>query len=300
MRSAARSLSDRLAQGGLLAEDEAALQALAARIEAMRFAAPGAGRMGALLQEAEAALERLRPRAGPGAGRWRERAGLAGLLVLLAGSAAPAQTPPEQLYEAGAYRAAAEAFRGRAIATPETPNNWFNLGDAAYRAGDDASSLVAWVRAARLSPRDAGIRRALQLVAPADPGAANSLWVAPLTPAELWLLGLIAWLAGWAGALWMRQLRGRWVVLLTGGAVLLFLGAALDRWYAIPLAVVAGNDQLRLSPYELAPAVAEVSRLSTVRLGPARGAWVQVDAGAGQRGWMHRDGLQPLAGGFAP
>jgi hypothetical protein len=298
LRAAARRLADRLAQAGLLPDEEAALRALLGRIEVMRFAAPGDQRLGALLQEAEALLERLRPRARPGAGRWRERAGLAGLLLLALGGSPQAQTPPEQLYEAGAYRAAAEGFRRRALDAPEVPNTWFNLGDAAYRAGDDATSLVAWVRAARLSPRDAGIRRALQLVAPADPGAANSLWVAPFTPAELWLMGLTSWLAGWAGILWMRQFRGRWVVLLLGGALLIFLAEALGRWYSIPLAILSNNEQLRLSPHELAPTVGEVSRLGTVRMGPGRGIWIQVDAGAGQRGWLRRDGLQPLAGEF--
>jgi len=223
---------------------------------------------------------------------------MAGLLLLGLNGSSRAQTQPEQLYEAGAYRAAAEGFRRRALDAPGVPNHWFNLGDAAYRASDDATSLVGWVRSARLSPRDADIRRALQLVAPADPGAANSLWVAPLTPPELWLLGLISWLVGWAGILWTRQIRGRWVVLLAGGALLLLLSKALARWYAAPLAVVGSNEQLRLSPHELAPAVGEVSRLATVRLGPGRGGWIRVDAGAGQRGWMRREGLQPIAGEF--
>jgi hypothetical protein len=298
LRAAAGRLAHRLTQGGLHPDEEAALRALAGRVEAMRFAPLGDYRKGALLQEAEALLERLRSRPRPGAGRWRQRVGMASLLLLGLNGSSRTQTQPEQLYEAGAYRAAAEGFRRRALDAPGVPNHWFNLGDAAYRAGDDATSLVGWVRAARLSPRDVDIRRALQLVAPADPGAANSLWVAPLTPPELWLLGLISWLVGWAGILWTRQIRGRWVVLLAGGALLLLLSAALARWYAAPLAVVGSNEQLRLSPHELAPAVSEVSRLGTVRLGPARGGWIRVDAGAGQRGWMRREGLQPIAGEF--
>ena len=298
LRVAAGRLEDRLTEGGLPPAEEAAIRGLAGRIEAIRFAAPGDHRKGALLQEAETVLDRLRPHRRPGAGRWRQRVGMVGMLLGLAGSSTRAQTQPEQLYEAGAFRAAAEGFRRRALESPEVPNYWFNLGDAAYRAGDDATSLVAWVRAARLSPRDAGIRRALQLVAPADLAAANSLWVAPFAPSELWLLGVIAWLAGWAGILWMRQIRGRWIVLLVGGALLLLLGKVLDRWYSAPLAVVGSNEQLRLSPHELAPAVGEVSRLGTVRLGPGRGAWVRADAGAGQQGWMRREGLQPLAGEF--
>ena len=54
------------------------------------------------------------------------------------------------------------------------------------------------------------------------------------------------------------------------------------------------RDRLRLSPHELAPAVGEAALLSTVRLGPARGAWVQVELPGGQRGWAEAAGLVPL------
>jgi hypothetical protein len=156
------------------------------------------------------------------------------------------------------------------------------------------------VRAARLAPRDPGIRRALRLVAPADPAAQNSLWIAPFTPSELWLLGLVAWLSGWIGVIWSREFRGRWAVLLAGGALLALVSVGLDHWYRSPVAVVAINDQLRLSPHELAPTTGEITRLQTVRLETVRGRWAQVDAGAGQRGWIRQESVQPVAGTFPP
>jgi BatD DUF11 like domain len=284
-----------LRKGRLPPEEAAQVAALRDRLQAARFAELRPADSGALIGAANALLARVNPRRQSGVRRWRERTGV--LVVLLAvASGGAAQTPPEELYQAGAYRAAAEGFRRRALESPDVASHWFNLGDAAYRAGDDAIALMAWVRAARLTPRDGSIRRALLLVAPADLGAASRLWVSPFTPDEFWLVGLVVWLIGWAAIIGTRRFRGRWVVLLVGGGLLIGAGAALDRWYDTPLAVVATNVQLRLSPHELAPAVGEVAHLGTVRLGPVRGGWVQVDAGADQQGWVRRDGLEPLSG----
>jgi hypothetical protein len=204
-----------------------------------------------------------------------------------------AQTPPEQLYEAGAYAAAVEGFARRALADPGIPTHWFNLGDAAWRGGDEAQSLAAWIRAARLSPRDQGIRRALLLVPPADSWASRNLWVAPVTPAELWLLGVLAWTAGWLGALATRSLQGRWLVLIGGAVILLGAGRALDGWYRRPVALLSANQVLRLSPHEQAPAAGEVARLGTVLLEERRGAWVRVVASGAQEGWLPVQALRP-------
>jgi tetratricopeptide (TPR) repeat protein len=294
---AEHQLSALLARGGLAPPDAKEVQELRQRVLAARFAGQGRAGVRELTMQVEAAIARVAPPGASGRRRWRERTGIAVLLVLAVGSRAVAQTQPEEYYNAGAYRAAADGFRRRALSEPDIATHWFNLGNAAYRAGDDAAALAAWVRAARLSPRDGGIRRARLLMAPADEGASSALWVSPVTPAELWLLGLVAWLGGWAGVLWSRQMRGRWAVLLGGGALLASLATGLDQWYQAPIAITEANEQLRLSPHELAPAVGEVARLGTVRLETPRGGWVLVDAG-GQRGWIRRDRVEPLSGVF--
>ena len=56
----------------------------------------------------------------------------------------------EDLYDAGAFRVAADSFSARAAAGPDVPAHWYNLGNALYRLGDDAGARAAWVRAARL------------------------------------------------------------------------------------------------------------------------------------------------------
>jgi hypothetical protein len=181
------------------------------------------------------------------------------------------------------------------VLSPDVPTHWLNLGDAAYQAGDDAEALAAWTRGARLAPRDVGLRRALTLVPAADAASAHWLWVSVVTPAELWLLGLVAWLAGWAGILWTRRIDGRWVVLLGAGALLIGGSTMLRGWYARPTAVVTVNTVLRLSPSDLAPSVGEVPRLGAVRLEASRGPWVRVVGPGGQEGWLHTEETAPVA-----
>lgn len=296
---AARRLDQALRTPRLDPELAARLTDLRRRIESVRYGPGAAPANATLLGEVEAALAAIATRQGT-EGRWRRRAGIATIVCLTATGALRSQSVPEQLYEAGAFRAAADGFRRRAVLAPEVTAHWVNLGDAAYRSGDDAAALAAWVRAARLSPRDHAIRRALLLVSPADADAGRALWVSPLTPDELWLIAFVVWIAGWTGLLVTRQVRGRWLVLLAGALLLFGGGAALGHWYDRPVAVVAQNSQLRLSPHELAPPVGEVSRLGTVVLGGARGGWVMVESSGGQPGWIRRDELESLATAAQP
>src|SRR5437773_2285028 len=78
----------------------------------------------------------------------------------LRGQTVQAQTASaEALFEAGALRAAADSFAARATRDPQDPAHWYNLGATLYRAGADGKATAAWIRAARLAPRDQAIRR---------------------------------------------------------------------------------------------------------------------------------------------
>ncbi|MEO8636558.1 MAG: hypothetical protein ABI587_14880, partial [Gemmatimonadales bacterium] len=276
-----------LHQAGIPREQAQEIAAVRDRLRQARFGGEGSIGMATLVPDVDRLLAVLGEGNRNGGRRWLRRAGFAGICLLaMAGVESAAQAPPEQLYEAGAYRAAADGFQRRAQAAPAVTAHWFNLGAASWRAGDDAVALAAWTEAARLSPRDHGVRRALGLVPAADGAAAADLWVAPINPDELSLLGFVIWLSGAIGALTARGLRGRWIVLLAGGALFLTAGAGLAAWYRRPIAITTGNETLRLSPHERAPGVGEVARLSTVRVGPARGGWVRVDVPGGERGWI--------------
>jgi tetratricopeptide (TPR) repeat protein len=288
-------LTRALRRAGLEPAKADELARLRDKLRAARFAPDGSTATQALMREVDAAVSGLGGTAASGQRRWRRRAGV-GLVLFLAAAPAQgrAQASAEQLYGAGAYRAAAASFRRQAELQPDVPSRWLNLGDATYRAGLDAAALAAWTRAARLAPRDPGIQRALLLLPPADAAAARWLWVAPFTPEELWLVGAVIWLVAWGGVLWGRRFRGRWVVLLAGAVLLLGASVALSSWYQEPVAVATANASLRLSPHELAPAVGEVPVLGTVRVELARGTWYRVAATGGQEGWMRAEDLERL------
>jgi len=268
------------------------------RYRAARFSA-APGDLAELFRDTELVLKRLQgttPRRGRSL---RRRITLVG--ILSAGvSLAEAQVAPSQLYEAGAYRRAVEGFEREVQARPGAPDRWYNLGAAEYRAGNDAEALVAWTHAARLAPRDRLIRRALGLVPPAANVAAIELWAAPLTPNELWLVGLVIWVTGWAALALERRVRGRWLVLLAGGLLAFGMGEGLSRWYARPLAVVETGQLMRLAPHERAPGVGELAMLEVVEpLQELRG-WVLLEAAGGQQGWIPATALIPFSAHPAP
>jgi hypothetical protein len=207
------------------------------------------------------------------------------------GARSPHNRPRNSSTEAGAYRAATDRFRLRPISSPKSPpagSIWAMRPIAIGRRGRAA----AWTRAARLAPRDAGIQRAAA-VAPADAAAARCL-VAPLTPGR----GLAdrggGVAGGWAGILWARSFRGRWVVLLAGGALLFGVSAALDRWYRVPVAVAtvmprsgshptSSRRRGRGSSPRRGAGAARAGRLVPCR--SRRGA---------QAGWMRAEDLEPV------
>src|SRR5688572_15001872 len=113
----------------------------------------------------------------------------------------------EALYEAGAYRLAADSFAARAEAAPGVATHWYNLGNALYRVGDHTSARVAWLRAARALPRNSEIRRALDLVEAPDATSEAATSVAIVTPGEVLAIAGVLWLAGWGLAALRRPLR---------------------------------------------------------------------------------------------
>jgi tetratricopeptide (TPR) repeat protein len=235
-------------------------------------------------------------RALGGQSRHRERRGrqvaLAIACALLVPAAAAVQASAEQLYAEGAYRAAADAFARRATATPSIAANWYGLGAAEYRAGSDARAAAAWQRAARLAPRAGSVRRALRLVPPPDDVSARRFWVAPVTPPELALLGLVAWLAGW-GLIFRngRRSRLRHLALLHAGIVLGIAAFGIEYRYRRPLAVAVLAEPLRVSPHERADEVGPIETGTALQPVRRDGNWVLAEAAPGRLGWLPADAL---------
>jgi len=231
--------------------------------------------------------EVLRALAGEGdrAGRRRFLTGVALLALAVGASRLAAQgSPGGRLYDAGAFRTAADSFLAQARAQPDVAAHWFNAGDALYRAGEDGMARVAWLRAARLAPRDQAIRRALSLL-PEDPGSAALTAVSPIRPVEALLAAAVLWLLGWLALI--RPVRRRWgIALLIAGAALAIVGHGLGRRYARPIAIVLTDGApLRDAPTGVAAAPHSLVAASAVVIVRRDGAWMLVRQG-GEEGWV--------------
>lgn len=254
------------------------------RLGAERFAATGGSASAGLLHEVQSVtgtLARLGRRGRPGAGA------VLGLVLLLSATAGDAQqVPAERLYETGAYRAAMEAFAVRAAAHPYAMADWYALGAAAYRVGNDGTAIAAWTRAARLAPRSRTLARAMLLVPAPDPASADWRRVPPFTGEEGFVVATALWLAAWLGVLLSGRWRGRWAVVAAGALVAGGAGLWSARESARPLGILTTATPLRVSPHGRAPGSRDLPVGTAVLPTTRRPGWVLVRAATGEVGWV--------------
>lgn len=254
------------------------------RLQHAVFGPPGVTDPDELAAEVHEVLRALAGEA-PGAER-RQLVQAVLLLALCVGAAtAAAQAPrPEELYAAGAFRAAADSFAARVTREPAVPAYWYNLGAAYYRLGEDGRARAAWIRAARLAPRDAAIQRARALL-PADPAGRDIAPVAPFRPAEAVLVAAVLWVLGWAAVL-SRRLRRAGVALVLAALAAAGAGWQVAEWYRRPVAIVLADDvPLRVAPYGSAEASRPLGAGEAVRVRRRQGPWLLVTR-AGGLGWV--------------
>lgn len=268
--------------------------ALRSRLQAARFGPGSTGVTGQLAGEAQAVAAKL------ATGRQTRRYAAGGVLLLalaLARPAAAQSLSPEWRYEHGGLREAARAFADRIAAAPADPANWYDLGAAWYRLGQDGRAAAAWQQAHRLAPRDRSIARALELVPPPESGSAARLWTAPVTWRELALAAALLWVVGW-GLLLVRSRRLRELGGFSLALVALLAGAAvfLRERERQPLAVLLAKMSLQLSPHERAPSIGPLDAGTAVLVIRHTPGWSMVDAPGGRLGWLPSDSLAPLRG----
>ena len=218
------------------------------------------------------------------------------LLLLFAGRPGAQSPDPEQLYETGALRAAAEGFSRRAEAEPGVPAHWYGLGAAYYRLGQRGAASAAWLRARRLAPRDPTINRALRLTPAPNVTTARWTWSPPVTSEELLIVGVIGWVIGWIGWGARPRTRHRWAILLglSGGTVI--AGFALRAWYRRPLGIVLDQTTLRVSPHGRAPALGPLDPGGAVRILRFDRGWILVRAAGAREGWVTSDAVAAVGG----
>jgi hypothetical protein len=231
------------------------------------------------------------PDGGETAGRLVER--LPRRLLLVTGIIASAIALPsnldaqesagDSLYRDQRFGAAAQEYLREAAAEPQAPRLWYNAGAAAYAAGNDAQAAAAWVVAHRLAPRSADITDAWRAMVLRSPDLGRAGRAAPLTPTELWVVALLAWISAWI----LLAMRRRLPTLLFFTLALLFAlaGWGLQVWYQRPLGVVSHLASVRDAPHGLAGEVARVDELMVVRILGERPGWRLVELRNGIRGW---------------
>ncbi len=199
----------------------------------------------------------------------------------------------ERLYEAGAYRAAGDSFAVRAAAEPSVAAHWYNLGNALYRQGDDTRARAAWVRAARLAPRNSGIHRALALVPAPDANTAEATRIAPVTPGEVLVLALVLWATGWVVVV-RRGSRRVFVPILLAAVLVGGLGGAKALEYRKPVALIRyTNTSLRVAPYASARTRRAMNQGTSVEPISRYAGWVLVRRGT-DRGWVLATEIVPV------
>ncbi|MFN2570149.1 MAG: BatD family protein [Gemmatimonadales bacterium] len=261
------------------------------RLRAARFGPRGLGDAAELAAEIEQVLRVLgAPADGHTAAR-RPRpmpVSMTVLALVMISGHLHAQTPTaEALFEAGALRAAADSFAARAARDPRDPAHWYNLGATLYRAGVDGKATAAWTRAARLSPRDQTIRRALRLLPAPDPVSEQLLRVGWATPAEWAIVGAAGWLMLWLAL--AVGTRRRWVLGLFGVSALTAWILGANEWgrRERPVAVVvAESAPIRAAPYGGASAAATIPPGGALLLGRTYGPWREVYRSDGIHGWV--------------
>ncbi len=213
-------------------------------------------------------------------------------LLLIPAGAVIAQSP-ERLYEAGAYRLAADSFRARVERDPREPAHWFNYGLSLQGANELTRARAAWIRAARLRPRSGTIQSAIRQEPALDPISQRMTWIAPVTAAEVLLVAMAAWMLGWLMVLTGRRLR--WTL----PALLLAVVGAACAWYISnryhePVAfVVSSGTPVRVAPYGSAPATRSLERDTAVHVDRVEGAWVLIERGD-TRGWLLAEEVAPI------
>jgi tetratricopeptide (TPR) repeat protein len=224
-----------------------------------------------------------------------------------------ATTPYDTVYDRGveAYRTgefsrAASEFQQLVHEGVQTPDVFFNLGNARFRLGDMPGAIVNYERALRLDPNHretrenlamavGNTRRALGKAQPDDWEQHLFFWHHTLSPGQAFGLAFLFWLATWA-LLALRRVRAfpyqRRLAAVCGLLALLLLGSYAVKQRSSDLAVTAverasaryGNDERDAVHFELFAG-------DRVSVEARSNGWTRVQTPDGKRGWVRDEQL---------
>jgi tetratricopeptide (TPR) repeat protein len=207
-----------------------------------------------------------------------------------------------KLYEERKFPEAAAAYDAILTNGAASPAVYFNLGNARFKSGEIGRAIVAYRRAAQLTPRDPDIKANLQF-------ARNQVQGPTLRPSRLQrafgLLSLNEWTGLTSGALWLTflllavmQVRPalraslRTVTLITGGATMVLaiclfadvqLNASRDR-----VVVTARDVLIRNGPLDESQTSFTANDGAELRVLDRKDDWLQVTDGTRRVGWLKR------------
>ena len=213
-----------------------------------------------------------------------------------------------KLYEERKFPEAATTYETILTSGVASPAVYFNLGNARFKSGEIGRAIVAYRRAAQLTPRDPDIKANLQF-------ARNQVQGPTLRPSRLQrafgLLSLNEWTGLAVGALWLTllllaamQLRPalraslRTVTLIIGSATLVSgvcLLADVQLNATRNLAVVTARDVIiRNGPLDESQTSFTANDGAELRVLDRKDDWLQVSDGTRRVGWLKRSEVATL------
>ncbi|MFH1723516.1 MAG: tetratricopeptide repeat protein [Elusimicrobiota bacterium] len=219
-----------------------------------------------------------------------------------------------RLYAASRFQEAGGLYRQLLAQRPRSPDLHFNLGNAYFRDGRPGNlgrAIASYLRAFRLMPRDADIRRNLDFAL----RRAGEALIPPGTPPALFVLyhllgetelAMLHWVGFWAGLLlgsamllrdrWREPLRA-WLI----GAIAFW--ALAGGWWGLrqltqmrsPAVVLVHDAEVRSGPGGNFPVSFKVPEGRRVSQLDVRGDWIEIGVlQEGLKGWIAAAALEEI------
>jgi tetratricopeptide (TPR) repeat protein len=207
-----------------------------------------------------------------------------------------------QLYEAGKFSDAKQAYDQLVKAGPWSANLYYNRGNAEWKLGDPGNAAADYERALALEPSHPQARANLDFVRE-QTGAKTAdqpWWERALSAIDAntsaLLLSASAWAALFCLAVALLRPAGRTGPVVTLAICLLLAGyAAGCLWEANGQAtkaiVIAKSTQARVAPADVAPVADLLPAGSEVLAPEERGPWTYCTLPDGARAWIPTDAL---------
>jgi tetratricopeptide (TPR) repeat protein len=214
-----------------------------------------------------------------------------------------------KLYEQGRFAEALGVYSQIAERVP-APAVWFNLGNAAYKAGHIGEAIRAYRIAEQINPRDTALRANLQFAR--TKVYANEREHVPWWKIAVRLATINEWAVVSAVLFWVfffilmaGELAGKRYPGIAGGCLGLWLLVTAGLVLALqdrltPQAVVVASEAtVRRGPLEESHAAFQLRDGAELLVLSAKEQWIHVRDVEGRPGWVRRDALALLPGAKA-